>query len=153
MLLGVPSASAATGKTEISVTTSSTWGKILTLADHQTVYRFVPDPKGKSTCYGSCAVAWPPVLLAAGQQSPSGNHLHGLGVITRTGVGGEQVTYDGYPLYTFVGDAKPGQVNGNIKDAYGQWWTVNPTHPTAIPVARGHAAKKSTVPPGGAGSY
>ena len=36
--------------------------------------------------------------------------------------GGQQVTYDGHPLYTYVGDRGPGQANGNDLDLNGGLW-------------------------------
>jgi predicted lipoprotein with Yx(FWY)xxD motif len=127
-------AGAAGGSTVVRVTHNKTWGSILTLKNGDTLYRLTADSKNKSTCTGACAKVWPPVLLATGQKSPIGQGVHGLGTITRAD-GARQVTLDGLPLYLFIGDSKPGQVTGNIKDTWGQWWTVNPSHPTAVPTA------------------
>jgi predicted lipoprotein with Yx(FWY)xxD motif len=44
-----------------------------------------------------------------------------LGTITRTG-GVIQATYDGHPLYTYVGDTAPGQANGNGLNLNGGLW-------------------------------
>jgi predicted lipoprotein with Yx(FWY)xxD motif len=44
-----------------------------------------------------------------------------LGTIERPG-GVLQVTYGGHPLYTYVGDGAPGQVNGNNIDLNGGLW-------------------------------
>jgi predicted lipoprotein with Yx(FWY)xxD motif len=32
------------------------------------------------------------------------------------------VTYDGHPLYTYVGDTAPGQASGNNLDLNGGFW-------------------------------
>src|SRR5580658_6498123 len=131
----LPAAAGASGaSTVVKVTHNKTWGSILTLKNGDTLYRLTADSKNKSTCSGACAKVWPPVLLAAGQKSPVGQGVHGLGTITRAG-GARQVTINGLPLYLFIGDGKPGAVTGNIKDMWGQWWTVNPSHPTAVPTA------------------
>jgi predicted lipoprotein with Yx(FWY)xxD motif len=127
-------AGAAASPTVITVTHNKTWGQILTLSSGFTLYRLTADSKNKSTCTGACAKIWPPVLLAAGQKTPVGHGVSGLGMIARAG-GTHQVTLDGIPLYRYVGDQKPGQVTGNVKDTFGQWWDVNPSHPTAIPTA------------------
>jgi len=108
------------------------WGQILALAGGWTVYRLVGDRNDKSTCSGECATVWPPVLLARGQKRPDGKGVSHLGSLTRAG-GEHQVSYEGIPLYTFIGDKKAGQINGNVKDTFGQWWVVNPAHPKATP--------------------
>ena len=73
-------------------------------------------------------------MLAPGQASPKGQGVSDLGTITRSN-GQKQVTYQGIPLYLYIGDHSAGQVNGNIKDTWGQWWVVNPAHPHATPTA------------------
>jgi predicted lipoprotein with Yx(FWY)xxD motif len=128
------------------VVEKTVWGAILALSTGWTVYRFVPDGNNKSTCFRKCAVAWPPVLLVAGQKEPLGKGVTHLGSFNRGG-GERQVSYEGIPLYLFIGDKKPGEVNGNVKDNFGQWWTVNPAHPKAVPVKSGHGG--TTVPPTG----
>ncbi|HEX3948108.1 MAG TPA: hypothetical protein VHW47_10395 [Acidimicrobiales bacterium] len=130
----LPGTAGAASPTVVTVTHNRTWGTILRLSNGDTVYRLTTDPAGKSTCSGACAKAWPPVLLGAGQESPTGQGVSGLGTIARSG-GQRQVTYKGVPLYLYVGDHSAGQVNGNIKDTWGQWWVVDPAHPRAVPTA------------------
>jgi predicted lipoprotein with Yx(FWY)xxD motif len=125
-------ASKSGNQTVVTVTNSATWGPILTLSNKDTLYRLTADSTNKSVCSGACLVAWPAVVLASGQTNPVGRGVTGLGTIRRSD-GKLQVTYQGIPLYLFVGDHAPGQVNGNIKDTWGQWWVVNPAHPTATP--------------------
>jgi predicted lipoprotein with Yx(FWY)xxD motif len=92
--------------------------KVLTNSKGLTLYTFAPDTKGKSTCYGTCAQYWPPVPGPA--HAPSG--VTGtLGTIQRTG-GGTQETYNGLPLYTYVGDSGPGQAHGNNVNLNGGLW-------------------------------
>src|SRR5207253_10800819 len=58
-------------------------------------------------------------LTAAG-----GAKASDLGTITRSD-GTKQVTYDGHPLYYFVGDSAAGQANGQGSDNFGaKWWLV-----------------------------
>jgi hypothetical protein len=52
----------------------------------------------------------------------SGVKASKLGSIKRHGV--RQVTYRGKALYTYIGDSGPGQVNGNLTDAWGKWTAV-----------------------------
>jgi predicted lipoprotein with Yx(FWY)xxD motif len=91
---------------------------VLTNARGYTLYLFVPDPPHKSTCYGTCAAYWPPVT---GTPTASAGVTGTLGTIRRSG-GGKQVTYDGHPLYTYVGDSAPGQANGNNINLNGGLW-------------------------------
>jgi predicted lipoprotein with Yx(FWY)xxD motif len=144
-------AGAATTPTTITTTHNKTWGTILVLQNGTTVYRLAADSKNKSVCSGACATIWPPVLLAAGQKSPVGHGVHGLGTITRAS--GKQVTYQGVPLYRFVGDQKPGQATGDLKDTWGRWWVVNPANPHVAPTAShrtGGASAPTTVAGSGA---
>jgi predicted lipoprotein with Yx(FWY)xxD motif len=99
---------------------------ILVTGKGMTLYVFAPDKKNKSTCYGKCATFWPPLLAANGATPPA--HMAGIpgtfGVTMRTD-GTHQITYDGAPLYTFLEDKKPGQMNGQGLDvAGGYWWVV-----------------------------
>jgi predicted lipoprotein with Yx(FWY)xxD motif len=61
---------------------------------------------GISTCTGTCTQTWKP-FSAPADALPSGYWE----VIARED-GSKQWVYGGYPLYTFIGDVKPGQLNG-----------------------------------------
>jgi predicted lipoprotein with Yx(FWY)xxD motif len=123
---------ASSSPTTIVVTQNKTWGPTLTLKDGATIYRLTKDPKNKSVCNGKCATIWTPVLLATGQSRPAGVGVSHLGSFTRSN-GTKQVTYEGIPLYLFTGDKKIGDVTGNIKDTWGQWWSINPKSPLTPP--------------------
>ena len=91
---------------------------VLTNAKGFTLYSFAPDTPTTSKCYGSCAAYWPPVTgtTAAGSGLPGR-----VGTIKRTD-GSEQLTYNGHPLYTYVGDSAPGQARGNNLNLNGGLW-------------------------------
>ena len=91
---------------------------VLTSAKGFTLYSFAPDTPASSKCYGSCAVYWPPVTgtTAAGQGLPGK-----VTTITRTD-GSHQLTYNGHPLYTYIGDTAPGQARGNNLNLNGGLW-------------------------------
>ena len=91
---------------------------LLTDAKGLTLYWFAPDTSTKSACYGSCAAYWPPVT---GTPSAGAGVTGTLGVITRTD-GTKQATYDGHPLYTYVGDSAPGAASGNNLNLNGGLW-------------------------------
>jgi predicted lipoprotein with Yx(FWY)xxD motif len=98
---------------------------VLTNAKGFTLYSFAPDTPATSKCYGSCAAYWPPVTgtTAAGQGLPAK-----VTTITRTG-GSHQLTYNGHPLYTYIGDSAPGQARGNDLNLNGGLWHEVPASP------------------------
>ena len=124
VLLGVaeagagPPAPAATSTGTALKTTVIGGATVLTNAKGLTLYSFAPDTPTVSKCYGSCAAYWPPVTGTA----PASPGLPGtVGTITRTG-GARQLTYNGHPLYTYIGDSAPGQANGNNLNLNGGLW-------------------------------
>jgi predicted lipoprotein with Yx(FWY)xxD motif len=95
-------------------------GPTLVTQKGQTLYLLTSDEraKGKSTCYGTCAKFWPPLLATGMVKAGPGARQALLGRAKRTG-GAEQVTYRGHRLYRFVKDKKPGQFNGEGIRGYG----------------------------------
>ncbi len=91
---------------------------VLTDAGGFTLYWFAPDSVSKSRCYGTCAVYWPP-LTGAPKAGPGVTGK--LGTIKRSD-GSLQATYDGHPLYTYIGDSAPGQASGNRVNLNGGLW-------------------------------
>ena len=92
--------------------------EVLTNASGLTLYSFAPDTPSRSACYGSCAAYWPPV---PGKVSAGPGVTGAIGSIKRTG-GSTQATYDGHPLYTYIGDSAPGQDSGNNLNLNGGLW-------------------------------
>jgi predicted lipoprotein with Yx(FWY)xxD motif len=91
---------------------------VLANAKGFTLYWFAPDTATKSACYGSCAAYWPPVT---GPVTAGPGVTGKLSTIARSD-GSVQATYDGHPLYTYVGDSAPGQANGNGLNLNGGLW-------------------------------
>jgi len=91
---------------------------LLTNAQGLTLYWFAPDKPNKSVCYGDCAAYWPPV---AGNATAGPGVTGTIGTIKRTD-GTTQATYDGHPLYTYIGDHSPGQDGGNNLNLNGGLW-------------------------------
>jgi predicted lipoprotein with Yx(FWY)xxD motif len=91
---------------------------VLTNAKGFTVYTFAADRPGKSNCNGSCAAYWPPVT---GSPSAAPGVPGTFATITRAD-GTRQVTWNGHPLYTYVGDRSPGQASGNNLNLNGGLW-------------------------------
>ena len=113
---GSPVAAADVGATLKTARIGS--ADVLTNADGLTLYWFAPDTSTSSECFGSCAIYWPPV---SGSPAAGPGVTGKLGTIKRPG-GGLQATYDGHPLYTYIGDRGPGQANGNDLDLNGGFW-------------------------------
>jgi predicted lipoprotein with Yx(FWY)xxD motif len=90
---------------------------VLTNASGFTLYSFAPDTPAKSNCNGTCAQSWPPLTGPATAAGVTGT----FGTITRSD-GSVQATFDGHPLYTFVGDTAPGQAKGNGLNVAGGLW-------------------------------
>ena len=113
------SASSAAAATTGTVKTAKIAGvMVLTNSKGFTLYSFAPDTQTASKCYGNCAAYWPPVIGTA----PASPGLPGtIGTITRTS-GARQLTYNGHPLYTYIGDSAPGQANGNNLNLNGGLW-------------------------------
>jgi len=92
--------------------------KVLTNARGYTLYWFAPDTTTTSHCYATCAAYWPPVL---GTPSPGPGVTGSFSTLSRNN-GTLQATYNGHPLYTYVGDGAPGQATGNHVNLNGGWW-------------------------------
>jgi predicted lipoprotein with Yx(FWY)xxD motif len=91
---------------------------VLTNANGLTLYLFAPDTPVSSKCTGSCTAYWPPVT---GDPKAGPGVTGKVGTIKRPG-GGRQATYNGHPLYTYIGDNGPGQASGNKLNLNGGLW-------------------------------
>jgi predicted lipoprotein with Yx(FWY)xxD motif len=100
---------------------------VLTTSNRQAIYVWRSEPKGKIRCTGSCAKAWPPVVVKKGVMVPM--HYAGIkgdfGTIRRPD-GSRQLTLDRRALYTYAHE-KPRQVLCNDVD---NWF--------AVKIARSH---------------
>jgi len=123
------SAAAAAGG---NIVTEKTIGSQQVVVDSQgmVLYWFVPDTSSKSNCSGSCATYWPPVK---GPLTAGSGVTGTLATITRSD-GSTQATYDGHPLYTYIGDKSAGQNSGNGKNlSGGLWWEMTVSGSTPAP--------------------
>ncbi len=112
---------------------NDTLGKFLTDGDGNTLYMLTKDPKGKSSCNGQCAASWPPVI-PDGQPTLKDGVSSALISTTLRADGSTQLTYNGWPLYHFEKDQKPGDTNGQAVNNV--WWVVsgegNPIKPATV---------------------
>jgi predicted lipoprotein with Yx(FWY)xxD motif len=95
-------------------------GTVLVNSKGLTLYMFKPDRQKRVTCKNACARIWPPLKVKVGQKPTAG----GAARKKLLGLDGRVVTYNRWPLYTYVGDRKPGQATGQAKDLNGGLWYV-----------------------------
>lgn len=111
----------------VKKTTAIVVGKsedILVDVQGRTLYYFTPDKGGSPTCSGACAAKWPAAMLADGVDADGITNLGGTLSHVPALAGGSQLTFNGWPLYTFAGDAAPGDTNG--QGVGGKWFVVTP---------------------------
>jgi predicted lipoprotein with Yx(FWY)xxD motif len=106
--------------TTVLIVQHSNVGWVMAKADGHVVYTYAKDSKGGApSCTGSCASVWAPVT-GMPKAGPADNFPGSFGVVT--GAGGKKViTYNGHPLYTYVG-AAPLSTKGNGID--GVWHVI-----------------------------
>ena len=91
---------------------------LLTNSKGHTLYWVALDSSTATNCNGGCVQFWPPLVGPV----TAGSGVKGtLGVITRSN-GSKQATWNGHPLYTYVGDTAPGTAKGNGINLNGGVW-------------------------------
>src|SRR5262249_27367551 len=107
---GQPGASASqSGTTTVKTAQSSTLGTIVVDSNGKTVYTLANNGQ-QVPCPGACLTVWPAIVLPAGATTATGSGVNNVGT-TMTGAL-QQVTVNGAPVYTFSGDSKAGDANG-----------------------------------------
>jgi predicted lipoprotein with Yx(FWY)xxD motif len=113
---------------------------VLTNAQGRTLYYFKPDTATKSACTGACAGNWPPLVSTSSGSPTSANALTGtLSIVADAN--GQQVEFNGHPLYTFAHDTASGQTNG--EGIGGNWFVATSTlsvqsAPQSTPASNGY---------------
>jgi predicted lipoprotein with Yx(FWY)xxD motif len=117
-----------TGATDNTLTiglAASSAGDHMVGGDGHALYILTTDSANTSTCDAGCAANWPPLTVAAGQAPAAGAGVTAqLATITRSD-GSLQVTANGMPLYTYGGDARSTDINGQGKG--GVWFLAGAT--------------------------
>ena len=97
-------------------------GPILVDPSGLTLYMFTKDVDGESTCAGECLANWPAAVV---EGEPDVGDLDASLFSTVASTDGATMLKVGdWPLYTFAGDAAPGDMNG--QGVGGVWWVVTP---------------------------
>lgn len=107
------------------------FGRVLADGKGFALYLFTRDQdeapssgREKSRCYGRCAEAWPVLFKRGKLRAGHGVSSELLGK-TRRRNGDMQATYDGHPLYYYVGDTKPEKVFcQDVREFGGTWYVV-----------------------------
>ena len=124
-----PSASQPTSSSSGALTigtASVSAGRYLTGASGRALYIWVADPKGRSSCAGSCAKVWPPLTASSMPKVTGGVTAADITLIPRSD-GTKQVAYHGRPLYYYAGDTGAGMISGNGSKQFGAyWWLISP---------------------------
>jgi predicted lipoprotein with Yx(FWY)xxD motif len=112
-----PSGNAAT----LFNTRETSAGPILVDAQGMTLYAFLNDTEGESTCTGDCLANWPAASI--GEMDP-GLLDPALWSTVENPEAGAMLKIGDWPLYTFAADEAPGDVNGQ---GVGEvWYAVAP---------------------------
>jgi predicted lipoprotein with Yx(FWY)xxD motif len=114
-------AAPATGSLTVSVGSTSL-GDTLVDARGRTLYAFKVDTNGKSMCNAGCDTTWPALTVSGKVKLGTGLDAGDFKTIMRDD-GKTQVTDYGQPLYTYSGDSKSGDTNGN--GIGNVWYAVN----------------------------
>lgn len=133
LVCAVAAVAVARSTSAVVTTHQGKLGKMLASRSGYTLYLFVRDKTDKSTCYSTCAKAWPPDLTHGKPMAASGSGVNSklLGTTKRKN-GTLQVTYNGHPLYLYSGDKAPGAMHGEAKYQFGGRWYVVSTAGKAL---------------------
>lgn len=119
-----PGNNGSTPSANVLLASNSTLGNILTDIAGNSLYFFVNDAFDASVCVDQCEENWP-VFYSENITPADGIDQSDFSTITRND-GSKQTTYKGWPLYYFVNDNEPGDVNG--EDVNGVWYVAKPDY-------------------------
>jgi predicted lipoprotein with Yx(FWY)xxD motif len=121
--------STGSGTTVSTHLLTGTSTEVLTTSTGLTLYSLVPVETPGFACTASCTSFWPPLLTTAAPVAAGDTIQADLGTVARPG-GGTQVTYLGYPLYTYVGDSAAGQGHGQgvVGPSSDTWYEDEPLY-------------------------
>jgi predicted lipoprotein with Yx(FWY)xxD motif len=124
-------------------------GRALVDANGRTLYLFAGDKPNASRLSAAGQAVWPPFTSPTLPAATGGASARQLGKIAAT----RQVTYNGHPLYYFVGDRHAGQATGQGINEFGARWYVVSGAGKAITSAASSGSSASAPSSGGGGGY
>lgn len=95
----------------------SSFGKILVDSNGMTLYLDENDKPGNPACTTGCLSAWPPLVAPASPTFGPGLTASAYTTVAASD-GTKQLAVKGFPLYTWTGDTKPGDVTGEGKNGF-----------------------------------
>jgi predicted lipoprotein with Yx(FWY)xxD motif len=119
-------------------------GNALADASGRTLYLFAGDAHNVSRLSAAGRAVWPPFTSATAPVAAGGALAAQIGSIP-AGSGSRQITYDGHPLYYYVGDHSPDQDAGQGLNEFGARWYVVSTAGRAITSVRRSTSQSSSV--------
>lgn len=132
VLLAIPVAGIAKAPKVVQVKTARNahlHRTVLVTAHGRTLYSLSAETHGRLICTGGCLATWKPLLVPRGAKLKGPKGLKGLGTVVRSDDKHRQATYRGRPLYTFAGDMKKGDANGEGFRDVGTWHAASPPKP------------------------
>ena len=123
------------------------YGEVLTNSAGYSLYVLSTEQKGKLHCTSSsCLGGWPPLLIGKNAMISAGPGV--VGKVSHVARGSKwQVTYNGWPVYTFVGDSGPAGSKGEKIVAFGGTGTSHAQQQRPIPLPRRRQWPVAAQPP------
>ena len=103
--------------------------RVLARTSGHTLYSLSVETHGRFVCTGGCLGAWKPLVVPQGVK-PKGPVKLGT---SRRPDGKTQVTFKGRPLYSFDGDSKAGEANGEGFKDVGTWHAAKVAAASTLP--------------------
>lgn len=131
---------------DVLVAQNQAYGQYLTDYKGRPLYMFTRDTKDTSTCYDQCALNWPPLVFQDKSEPIAGKGLNDklIGFSKRKD-GKAQITYGGWPLYTYAKDVKAGEING--QGVGGNWFLLSPKGEIIKQVAQAPQTQQTQAQP------
>ena len=136
------------GGSAISIEQTSL-GNTLVDANGRTLYLFEADRPNVSTLSDAGQAIWPPFTASTKPEATGGAVAARVGTIAGPR-GSDQVTYNGHPLYYYIGDHNPGQMQGQGLKEFGALWYVLSPAGAAITSAPASSGRRYSTPSGSA---
>ncbi len=124
---------------------STSVGKTLVDANGRTLYLFEGDKANVSRLSTAGLSVWPRFIATGKVKAENGAQSAKIGTITSPH-GIRQLTYNGHPLYYYVGDSKPGSTRGQRLNEFGALWYVLGPGGSAVTRAASTPKAASTTP-------
>lgn len=106
-------------KAEVRIAQSDL-GPILVDQSGRTLYAFTKDENASSACDADCIAVWPALTAQSRVEAKDGADANLVSHVEES----SQAVYGKWPLYYYVGDRVPGDLNGQGVDD--EWFAISP---------------------------